>query len=179
MQQPKILTCLVILLLGTQLAHAQFQKGTFVAGAQASFGMSKNDQFTNVYFTPTVSGGYMLVDNLELGVRATASARHFSRTGGDRFTEITSYSTGIYGHYYFGKGKLRPFVIAGVDYGYRNTDDLNFVDFRAGGGLLYQVNSRLGLTLEHTVSHSRFSNGTSNTNFFGTRLGLRFRIGGK
>jgi hypothetical protein len=173
------------------LSTAQFEKG--VVTANFNVGDLKNISIANssaykknyVSFNPGV--GYFIKKNWEIGAGINYTSIRFNDhqpTGVAEHSNIVGIN--VYTHYYFGKGKLKPYLIfeTGVNHswgdytigGVKNNFNQNTWYTKVGAGLNWNVSKRVALFTEATYlkekPFNRYGYGS-----FNLTVGMRFFFG--
>lgn len=174
-------------------SSAQFQKGTvtgnFNIGDIKSMSIRNGADYKNNYLSFNPGVGYFIKNNWEVGVGINYKSIRFNDHQTTGFAEHSStVGLNLFTHYYFGKGKLKPYLIfeTGVNhvagnysYGGVRTDFTQNVWYtRVGAGLNWNVSKRVALFTEATFLKerplSRYGYGS-----FNLTVGMRFFFGQK
>lgn len=175
----------LLFLFFSSAAFAQTEKGNFVLSGNTDL----NFLFSNItsgtdsiqtgkaksnQFGVTAGAGYFVANNLAVGIYGTYSYNYSKiespNYGGSSNQSITqSFTILPQVQYYFPvEGKLKPFVVIGVGYGWlqerdsRVTDNYNTVyslsgpAFTGGAGVSYFINKSVAFDLGLQYSYSRF-----------------------
>lgn len=95
-----------VLLTSVSSTFAQTDKGDWLVGGTLGFTTTKG----NSNFNLSPSAGYFFADNFAAGANVDLK---FGKLGDVKSTE---FGIGPFARYYFGKGNLRPFATAAIDY---------------------------------------------------------------
>ena len=161
----KKFTLFAVFLSFSLISHAQFQKGTittnFNIGDIRYTGIRNKpfDKRNNLSFNPGV--GYFIKNNWEVGIGLTYNSFHLNDSShGGHYENNRSFGINIYTNYYFGKGKLKPYLTfqtgwennLGSVYVNNVKNDFNRSYFYTGigGGLNWNISSRFSLFTEAT-----------------------------
>jgi Outer membrane protein beta-barrel domain len=171
------------------LSIAQTEKGTITGNINIGNlrWLSIGNNNTNFSFNPGV--GYFIKKNWEVGANF-----HYSRAN-DRYHTLPDISANVHGiginaytNYYFGKGKLKPYLTlqAGWQHdrgnvtisGIKNNYNENYLVTRIGGGLNWQIRPKIALFTEFLYQKvSPF--GRYGPSSLYTTIGARFFFGQK
>jgi hypothetical protein len=180
--------CLCTLLVTAQ----QIQKGTLVGHFnighidQLNFRNSPSLKNFNVSFNPGV--GYFINNNFEIGTGFVFNKVHINDHGSGFKENGTTIGIQLYTNYYFGKGKLKPYLTfqSGWNHswgdftmnGIKDTYTRNYFHTAIGGGVNWNIRHNLSLFTEATYRKEEpFNrNGYSRLNL---TLGVRFFFGQK
>lgn len=161
----------------------QFEKGTITSQLKfdnltnTRLRTSKSFQNTNFSITPGV--GFFIKDNLEVGVgfNYNRNRERFNGVTGFYHQQLNSIGINAYSNYYFGKGKLKPYVT--LQSGWQHTKgfhenettggrtNFNFSRLYIGGGLgvNYTISNKVQLFTEATyINKSPFYNNRNQLN---------------
>ena len=142
----------VLILLGvfaTTLSFGQAKKGDFVAAAHTRSGLGWGG-FAGVVLQAKggIQGGYMLTDNLEVGLQVRGQAAFYDLTN-----PLLGIDLGTYAQYYFNAGgKWQPYVFGGLTY-----NGFLFNSTTINGGVIETVQQRglyanLGIGLQRWMT---------------------------
>lgn len=191
----KKFTLLVTAFLCSVICFGQFNKGTFTNQLKfdnlinTRLRTSKGFQKTNFSITPGV--GYFIKNNWEIGVgfNYNRNRERFNGVAGFYHQQLNSIGFNAYSNYYFGKGKLKPYVT--FQSGWQHTKgfhenettgsktNFNFSRFYIGGGLglNYSISNKVQLFTEATyINKSPFN---SNKNQLNVAAGIRIFFNNK
>jgi hypothetical protein len=133
------------------------------------------DKNNNLSFNPGF--GYFIKKNWEVGVGINLNSAHFRDTlYGDHSYNGHTFGLNIYTNYYFGKGKLKPYLTFQTGWNqttgtssYAGTLDhykRNQYYYGIGGGLNWNINSRFSIFAEATYRneypYDRYGEGRAN-----------------
>lgn len=174
------------------MSIAQIQKGTVVThfniGDLRWLNISKGN--TNLSFNPGV--GYFIKNNWEVGGVINYNRFYMSESHSPFGIGERGHTKGInaYTNYYFGKGKLKPYLTFKV--GFENSQwttdysgttqkyNRNYLVMQAGAGILWQVRPRVGLFAEAGyMNRNSLGNAGYNYGQFYMTMGVRFTLGQK
>jgi hypothetical protein len=171
------------------LCFGQFERGTITTQlkfdnlTETRLRTSKGFQNTNFSITPGV--GYFINNNWEVGVgfNYNRNRERFNGVAGFYHQQLNAMGVTAYSNYYFGKGKLKPYIT--LQSGWQHTKgfhenettgdrtNFNFSRFYIGGGLgvNYAINKKVSLFTEATyLNKSPFYN---NNNHLNIAAGIR------
>jgi outer membrane protein W len=178
----KKFTLFAVFLSFSMISLGQFQKGTVTSNI--SIGDIRNfsirnkhfDKRNDITFNPGI--GYFIKNNWEVGAGFSYRSVHLIDSAhGTSYENTRMYQLYVYSNYYFGKGKLKPYIGfqagwthaegKGNYYG-QNMFSLNSNDLYYGlsAGLNWNINSRFSLFSEASyirdAPFSRYGHGRSN-----------------
>ncbi len=160
----KKFTLFAVFLSFSIISLAQFQKGTVTANISIgdirnfSIGNKHFDKRNDITFNPGI--GYFIKNNWEIGAGFSYRSVHLNDSAhGASYENTRIYQLYIYSNYYFGKGKLKPYLgfqtgwshAEGRGYYYgQNMFSFNNSDLYYGlsAGLNWNINSRFSLFAE-------------------------------
>lgn len=179
---PNIFTFLFCIILFLSEAHAQTEKGTLLLGGSAgmSFDSREGPNYFNVFVSPRI--GIFVANRLALGAGVPFS---FTSTGD---FESSSIGIGPFMRYYFGNGKVSPFLEARGSLNrfssqYREINGgmaTNTSTTRSGGlgvGLAYFITPAISLESMLSYDATRVGNRMGSNSTRGTlNLNIGFQI---
>lgn len=144
-----------------------YEKEKFSFSVEPGFGLS-NSRFL---YSLTGTVGYFPVTNLLVGLTAT---QIFS--GNINSADYLSNSIGIFGKYYFGSYRLKPWISTGIDFKSVISEDFNKNEFivPVALGLDFAINNRISLELGVCKNFS-FKSSSNTLNLY-PMMGIRIRI---
>lgn len=178
----KKITFIAGFLLVSLASQAQFQKGMFTANFDVgdirsiSIQNKKFDKHNSFSFNPGF--GYFIKKNWELGLKFNYTSFHLNDSShGGSYENSRSIGFDLYTNYYFGNGKLRPYLTAKIGWGHAegrydlwgsglsSFSNSNF-NYALGGGLNWNISPKFSLFAEATFVRSspfnRYGHGRSN-----------------
>jgi len=173
------------------LSAAQFEKGVvtgnFNVGNLRYISIANRSAYKNNYLSFNPGVGYFIKKNWEIGTGINYTSIRFNDHQPTGFAEHTNIvGLNVYTHYYFGKGKLKPYLLfeTGVNHvsgnysvaGIKTDLTRNVWYTRVGGGLNWNVSKRVALFTEATYlkekPFNRYGYGS-----FNLTVGVRFFFG--
>ena len=175
----------------------QTEKGKFLIGGSSSldfasysskweteYGSGDNGKFRNLDFT--IQSGYFVFNNLAAGLEIPFN--YSKEIDGNDYYTSTSVTLIPFVCYYFGKGKIKPYLVGGIGPGwgkehYSSDNDLKIptkiLACEIDGGLAVFLNEHISLDfgLGYAYASTKWNDEDSNMNYKTSSSGLGFNIG--
>ena len=150
-------------------ANAQTEKGDWLVGGRID--INTGDNSTHIGINP--NGGYFVIKNVAVGGNLLID---YNETGDAKVTDI---GIGPFARCYFGNGKARPLLQAGISYissqakdpGGSNTNSGNNIFL--GGGVAIFINDNATIEILTGYSHTKYKGFKGSGGF---SLGIGFQI---
>lgn len=178
----KKFTLFVVFISFSIISFAQFEKGTVTANFNVGdirYINIRNKNFNknnSLSFNPGI--GFFIKKNWEVGARFNYSSFRLNDSShGGSYENARTIGVDLYSNFYFGKGKLKPYLTANIGWeqskgtynlfgsGLSSFNNNNFY-YSIGGGLNWNINSRFSLFAEASFVRSspfnQYGHGRSN-----------------
>lgn len=187
----------IALLLSQEQIKAQTEKGNFLVGGSSNlgftsygtkwetdYGSGEQGKFRNLDLT--VQSGYFVFNNFAAGLGIPFS---YSKEIEDNDYYVSSSITFIpFVCWYFGKGKLKPFIAGGIGPGWGKEHYSSDIDLKIptkilaceiDGGLAVFLNEHISLDfgLGYAYTSTKWTDEDSNMNYKTSSSGVGFNIG--